>query len=188
MRPLRHSPILLTLVASTLGACTLDQPVAPSPAAASGTPAYVAAAGSTDDGFRFDNRFPITVRVTSDCAAGGAGERLDISGEIHVRGHLYYTHGGTRRHSHLTGTFTGIAVGYTTGDVYDASSREHEQYSTKDGDDGIADAGTAHYRGRTTLVHRQTGAQIVAETTVRFVQAADGRILLDQAEVRETCR
>jgi hypothetical protein len=90
---------------------------------------------------RGDATVPYSFVVFASCANGGEGEVLQVSGEMRYSGHWLTSKDGQRAHSVVVSSFTGSAVGWESGEVYDVETREIVQSNSDYGTDGIPDSG-----------------------------------------------
>jgi hypothetical protein len=121
---------------------------------------------------------PYSFVVFASCANGGQGEVLQVSGEMRYSGHWLTSAEGRRVHSVVISSFTGSAVGWESGDVYDVETREIAQSNSNYGTDGIQDSGEDLQRIALSLTNRASGAIIAIVLVGRFVQTATGEFVL----------
>lgn len=172
--PPRATTLMIAL--ATLTACGSDS-TGPRFDAPTET-AVVTAPVSSNAIDREDATVPYSFVVFASCANGGEGEVLQVSGEMRYSGHWLTSKEGQRLHSVVVSTFTGSAVGWESGDVYDVETREISQSNSDYGTDGIPDSGEELQRIALSLTNRVSGAVIEIVLVGRFVQTATGEFVL----------
>lgn len=169
--------VTLAIALATLAGCDAEPlgPRAESPVRASA--ATSTASANTID--RDEATVPFSFVVYASCANGGQGEVLQVSGELQYRGHWITTTQGERQHDVVIANFTGSAIGWDTGDVYDVVTREVSQSNNAYGNDGILDSGEELQRIQLRLTSRETGAVFDLVLVGRVVQTPTGEFVLD---------
>jgi hypothetical protein len=167
----------LMIALATLAGCDAEPlgPRSESPVRASAVTS--AASANTID--RDAATVPFSFVVFASCANAGQGEVLQVSGELQYTGHWITTTQGQRQHYFLISTFTGSAVGWDSGEVYDVVTREISQGNNAYGNDGILDSGEELQRIRLRLTSRETGAAFELVLVGRVVQTPTGAFVLD---------
>jgi hypothetical protein len=188
LRITARSAAALTIAITLLAACDAA-PTGPdlaTPARTSTlTPAGSATASATP--WREGATVPFTFGLYVPCANGGAGDVVDATGELTYQGTRVVT-AGERNHYALLLRFTGTAIAETSGETYDAQSREVDQGSMAYGDDGILDSGEDFQRLQVRLIGRTTGEVIDVVLDVHFVETPTGEYVLGDWEGTARCR
>lgn len=177
----------LGVAAAAVTACDSARSVAPRnqqpPRVSAMTPASAA-----PQLYRDEATVPYSFVVYAGCANGGQGEVLQVAGELQYKGHWTTSQDGQRTHHALIERFTGVGVGWDTGEAYDVAMREHAQGNITDGTDGVQDAGEDLERTQFTLTGRATGLVIDITLTGRFVETPNGDFVLDGWTAKARCR
>ena len=177
----------LGIAAAALTACDSDRSVAPLNQASSRVSA-LSPATAAPQAYRDAGTVPYSFVVYAGCANGGQGEVLQVSGELQYKGHWTTSQDGQRTHHSVIERFTGVGIGWDTGEAYDVAMREHSQGNITDGADGIQDAGEDLDRTQLTLTSRTTGLVIDITLTGRFVETPNGEFVRDGWEAKARCR
>jgi hypothetical protein len=119
----RFASILTSLAVAGLVVSACDSPTAPDDSV---TPPSFAAANAANT-FKDNVKFPVTIGVFIPCAAGGAGEWVLLSGNMHSLSHTTVNGNNFRTKIHnqpqgITGT------GLTTGDKYQGTGVTQETF------------------------------------------------------------
>jgi hypothetical protein len=181
----RAARAAFSLLALTgLGACDAELllPVADAPATAE------AAAGKSNIVWRGESDYGYGFLVYASCANGGQGEALWASGQVHLEG----VWGGNnpehlRTHDHYIATFTGTAVGQTSQDVYDVTSRAISQQNDGYDAEWALESTEQVARERLRLTSRTTGNVIDLMLAGRWVQTPKGDWVVDTWEATARC-
>ena len=142
LRLSRRSPMIPAALVALVTACT-DQPLAPP----SDGPAFVvspgAAAGSAivDSGV---DAYPYSWFAYVECARGGQGDLLQLSGEVVFRWRFVRTPAGNWTGGDMAVVHQGTAVSLNDGTVYRAPLTNHVTYNTVAGQD--VGSNTLRYR------------------------------------------
>ena len=137
--------------------------------------------------FREIATVPFTFGLYAPCANGGAGDVVYATGQLTYQGTRVVT-AGARNHYAFLVRFTGTAIAETSGETYDAQSREVDQGSMAYGDDGILDSGEDFQRLQVRLTGRTTGEVIDIVLDVHFVETPTGQYVLGDWEGKARCR
>jgi hypothetical protein len=181
----RAARAALSLLALTgLGACDaellLPAADAPATAEAAGAKSNIVWRGENDYGYGF--------LVYASCANGGQGEALWASGQVHLQG-LF---GGNnpehlRVHDQYVATFTGTAIGQTSQEIYDVTSRDISQSNEGyDADWALTSTEQVDHE-RIRLTSRTTGQVIDLMIAGRWVLTPTGVWVLDGWEATARC-
>jgi hypothetical protein len=174
----RAAAIVVAL--ASLAACDA-QPLAPAQELAR------PGAGAANIIYRDAATVPFTFVVYASCVNGGAGEVLQVEGEMEYTGHWITTNGGERQHNIVHASFAGSGTGWDTGEVYDIVSREFWQNNTAYGSDGIPDNEESLQRLRLRATNRATGSVFQLMLVGRVVQAANGEFIIDGWDGKARC-
>ena len=177
----------LGIAAAALTACNADRSVVPPDQPTSRVSALTPASAAVQL-YRDAATVPFSFVVYAGCANAGQGEVLQVSGELQYEGHWTTSQDGQRTHHALVERFTGVGIGWDTGESYDVAMREHSQGNITDGTDGIQDAGEDLEREQLTLTSRTTGLVIEITLTSKFVQTPNGDYVLDGWDAKSRCR
>ncbi len=180
---LQYATMLATVVAS-LAACD-GVPLAPTaPVAVAGADASVSAAGN----YRGDGTVQHSFVQYSSCANGGAGEVLQISGQLTYSGQWITSPDGQHQLTVTRARFTGVGTGWDTGDVYDITTREFSKSNTEYGPDGIPDNSEELQQFRLSATNRATHTGFEILLVGRFVQTPQGEPSIAGWTGREHCQ
>jgi len=126
------------------------------------------------------------VEITSEsywdeCANGGAGEWIDLSGSLHVVQHTTTTPHGQFVVANQVSAQGTIGVGETTGTVYVASYEQHEGHLF---DVPGQDTVTGDFR----FIDPGTGDALFVHVTLHVTIDANGNVTAEVVNVSEDCR
>ena len=85
------------------------------------------------DSFTVSQKFPIDIVVFIPCAAGGAGEYVELTGSLHDLFHVTFTPGGSYRFSVVDNPQGISGTGFTTGVKYQGTGITRDNFGGRVG-------------------------------------------------------
>jgi hypothetical protein len=129
-------------------------------------------------------RIPYAFQGYVPCAAGGAGEVIEVSGTLHVREHTTYDSNGgvhTMALAHPQGV---SGVGLTTGDKYHATGMTMERYNASLAREGSQYTLLNNFR----LIGQGKGNNYLVHQNIHVTVNANGEVTADVDNVTFDCR
>lgn len=153
----RHSSVVAAVLVALLTGCG-DQPFAPTADAPNGGPSLNAVGNGVihDSGVE---TYPYAWITYVECARGGEGDLLQLSGDVVFRWHSVRTPGGNWTGGDISVVHHGSAVSLGDGTIYRAPLTNHVTYNSVAGQD--VGSNTLRYR----FVGPGPGNNLVVEST-----------------------
>ena len=129
-------------------------------------------------------RVPINISVFVPCAAGGAGEIVDLSGPLHVLFHITVDNNGgvhIKTHAQPQGV---RGVGQTTGDQYQGTGVTQDHFNV--GSDGLPVTFT--FVNNFRIIGQGPGNNSLVHETFHVTVNANGELTADVDNFRVECK
>ena len=177
MRTVRHAVAGLTafVVAASLIACG---DAAPEPTGLTAPKAAAFAATTTTT----NEQIPTTLFAFVPCANGGAGEVIEVSGDLHVLSHVTISNSGNF-HAKVHFQPMGISgFGLTTGDKYQATGVTQETFN--DNQLPFTDTYINNFR----MIGQGPGNNFMVHQTIHITINANGEVTSEVVNEKISCK
>jgi len=127
------------------------------------------AASAAADSFTVSSSFPIDILVFVPCAAGGAGEDVELTGNLHDLFHVTFTPGGGFRLSVVDNPQGVSGTGLTTGAKYQATGITRDNFG---GTVGFEETFVNNFR----IIGQGSGNNFLVHENFHFTVNANGTV------------